>query len=429
MALNSVRDKPLLALFGLLLVLYSLGIFTSQPPQEEELVLAQSKDIPFETLAEVATYLRANDTRIVRPSPSDETWNRQESDACGMYLEQAYSVLNRQRSTNENDLRNAVEVITLCTTDRPKNRAKLSTAGNEGVPAGVVSLLEPTFSYTTNAAAAECIWISSFASKPNHDAFVTAGAVERLSSIITNDCSTKGKEATSCFLAQMWAGAALQNLAAAYCTGSSGRCKWEWKREETNGRHEVEITTKHVEYNPEEVRLTMIRNTKLLDALTHIIFNNVPELEKGPSERTWPSRAQVTDVELSPSVATWGAIGTVRNLALSPEFYNNMPHELQKSLCSHAIRSPDWLENSKADEAIYRLGFDKYKECKPWYDRTKCSDYKDWVDEDGEPCRTYERKRWCAEYRDYVPEKGGDKYVTAGKACCACGGGNKKERK
>lgn len=429
--INIARGRPLLALLGVLLVVYSLGIFTSSPPQEEEIVLVQSKDLAFETLGDVATYLRANDTRLVRPGPSDETWERQDGDACGLYLEQAHQILVKPRIP-EHARTDAVKVITLCTTDRPKHRAKLTTV--DGVPAALVSLLAPSSLYSSKAAAAECIWISSFSSKANHDTFVDAGAVERLSDVITNhrctSLSTK-EEATQCYLAQMWAAAALQNLAAAYCdTKDWGGCTWEWTDKTKNGRHEIAIEKgMKVKFDPEPLRLSMIRNTKLLETLTTIICDNVKELDKAPSQRTWPSRAKVTQLELTPSVAAWGAIGAVRNLALSPEFYNNMPTDLQKCLCDHAVRSPDWLENSKAEDAIYRFGFEYRDVCEPIYDRNKCFDYKGWKDDEGENCKKYEKKRWCAEYRDYAPKeerKGEKAYITAGEGCCACGGGKKQ---
>jgi len=429
-----VRGRPLLALLGLILVVYSLGIFTSKPPQEEEIILAQSKDLAFETLRDVVIYLRANDTRLVRPGPSDKTWERQDSDACGLYLDQAYQILaTPRRVPMESVMADAVTVITLCTTDRPKHRAKL-TETVKGVPAAIVSLLAPSSMYNSKSAAAECIWISSYSSKANHDAFVDAGAVERLSDVISNhQCSSLStkQEATQCYLAQMWSAAALQNLAASYCDTNSGRCDWEWTDKATkNGRHEIAIdASEKVEVNPEAVRLSMIRNTKLLNKLATIICDNVKDLDKAPSERTWPSRAKVTESVLTPSVAAWGAIGAVRNLALSPKFYDKMPTELQKCLCSHAVRSPDWLENSKAKDVIYRFGLEKSDVCEPLYDTTKCTDYKGWKDDEGGDCKKYEKKRWCAEYRDYAPPKeewsGDEEYITAGEACCACGGGNK----
>lgn len=393
-------------------------------------MLVHSKDLAFESFEDVATFLRAKDTRLVRPSPSDETWARQKSDACGLYLEQAYQILARRVPPNENIMTAAVQVITLCTTDRPKHRAKLTTV-TEGVPAAIVSLLSSSSSsYASKAAAAECIWISSFASEPNHQALVKAGAVERLSDIITdNDCNKLSvKEAPQCHLAQMWAAAASQNMAATYCRSDSGRCDWEWTDTKTkDGRHEIVVADK-VSYDPEDVRKSLIHNMQLLKALTQSICANVAELDKAPRERTWPSRAKVTKLDkVTPSVAAWGAIGAIRNLALSPEFYEKIPADLLKCLCAHAVRSPDWLEDSKADDAIYRLGFDKKDVCEPLYDRSQCSDYKDWKDEDGEPCRTYEKKRWCAEYSDYAPSND-ENYVTAGVGCCACGGGNKKKQ-
>lgn len=427
-ALNFARQRPILvALLSLLFLVYLLGIFSSeQPSSQQEFVLVQDKSLQFESLKDVVTFLRAGDKRLVRPSPSEKTWNRQEGDACGHYLDQAYEALCGLYS--ENIERDAIELITLCTTDRPENRAKLTAKPHDSVPRALVNLLSK--SYATGAAAAECIWISSFASKSNYDAFVREGAVERLSNMITSvDCDDEHpKDRGNCYLSQMWAGAALQNLAAAYCGNddSPQRCYWEWNGVVPGSkekRQTIGITNELVVWNPESLRLNMIQNTKLLDSLTKIICDNVEELDKSPSERTWPSRAQIDETKLS-SVAAWGAIGAIRNLALSPTFYENMPPNLQECLCAHAMRSPDWLENSKAKDAIYRLGFNKNDACEPLYDRSKCKDYQDWVDEDGESCRKYEKERWCAEYRDYAPE-GDDKYVTAGEACCACGGGTK----
>jgi hypothetical protein len=415
---NFARGRPILTLLlGLLLVIYSLGFFSSSPSlQDEEMILMQSKDLSLETLKDVAEYLRAGDMSLVKPGPSDKTWERQTSDACGSYLDQAYHILATSKS--EHIKTEAVQVITLCTTDRPKNRARLTTVVKD-VPAAIVSLLAPSSSYVSKAAAAECIWISSFSSRTNFDALVEAGAVERLSNVIIKDECKKD----ACFVAKMWAAAALQNLAAAYC--DSGRCHWEWTKMKKNKRHEIAITNKKIDYNPESLRVSMIRNDKLIKALTRIICDNVKELDKAPTERTWPSRAKVTDAKLTPSVAAWGAIGAIRNLALSPELYDNMPSDLQTCLCAHVVRSPDWLENSKAEDAIYRFGLDAREVCEPLYDHDKCLDYKDWKDEEGENCQKYERKRWCAEYRDYAP-KNDKKYVTAGEACCACGGGKKQ---
>ena len=402
-AINLARGRTSLALLGLLLFVYSVGIFTSSPPQEEEILLTQSKDLPFETLKDVAAYLRANDTRLVRPGPSDKTWKRQDSDACGLYLEQAYQMLAKPLGARaESVLRDAANVITLCTTDRPKHRAKLTTVV-QGVPTAIVSLVSSSTSYSSMAAAAECIWISSFSSRENHEAFVDAGAVDSLSRVLTeHDCdSLAAKQAAQgCYLAQMWAAAALQNLAAAYCdTKNWGGCDWEGTdTTTTDGRHEIAIDKDTpVQFNPEPIRLSMIRNTKLLKTLEKIICDNVKELDKAPSERTWPSRAKVTEVELSPSVATWGAIGAVRNLALSPEFYAKMPLDLQNCLCAHAVRSPDWLESSKAKDAIYRFGFERSDVCEPLYDPKKCFDFKDWKDNEGGNCRKYEKERWCAD--------------------------------
>jgi hypothetical protein len=89
-------------------------------------------------------------------------------------------------------------------------------------------------------------------------------------------------------------------------------------------------------------------------------------------------------------------------------------------ICEYAVHSPDWLEFSKAQDAMWNLGWDVSKVCEPVYYDDECEDYEGWVDTDGNGCDIYEEERWCAEHGETENENG----VKAMFACCACGGGN-----
>jgi hypothetical protein len=250
---------------------------------------------------------------MVRPSPSDETLQRQRSEACGADLERAYKVLVTEE-TNTQALIDAVTVVSLCTTNNDTNRAKLTTSV-KGVPEAIVSMLnlEPA----AIAAAGECIWISSFNSPENYNAFVKAGAVDALSNILT---STKPCEGNSCHHAKMWSAAALQNLAATYCEGA-GYCDWEWvARKEGNAmadgehdRYDVALSNsaKPME-DPTPLREQILNNKALLTYVTQQICEMAADTDSHPSERQWPSRALVPDDIDHPDVTPWAYMGLIK---------------------------------------------------------------------------------------------------------------------
>jgi hypothetical protein len=250
---------------------------------------------------------------MVRPSPSDETWQHQRSEACGVDLERAYKVLVTEK-TNTQALIDAVTVVSLCTTNNGTNRAKLTTSV-KGVPEAIVSMLslEPA----AIAAAGECIWISSFNSPENYNAFVKAGAVDALSNILT---STKPCEGKSCHHAKMWSAAALQNLAATYCEGG-GYCDWEWVARQEGDKI---ADGQHVRYNvglsksakpkadPTPVREQILNNKALLTYVTQQICDMGSDADFHPADRMWPSRANVPDDIDHPDIAPWAYLGLIK---------------------------------------------------------------------------------------------------------------------
>jgi len=78
--------------------------------------------------------------------------------------------------------------------------------------------------------------------------------------------------------------------------------------------------------------------------------------------------------------------------------------------------SPDWLEEHKADVALFHLLWSE--DCPSFHDG--CEDHEGWTYlESNENCFNFEEDRACVEYGHQPNEKG----VTANEAYCACGGG------
>ena len=368
------------------------------------------------SLAEVAEYLRDGDYRLVRPSPSDSTMERQHSEACEADLQRAYKVLTTEKKDSK-ALVDAAEVVSLCTTNNPKNRAKLTTV--KGVPEALVAMLKRDPAST--AAAAECIWISSFNSPENYKAFTKAGAVDALAQVLTSiePCTDK-----SCYHAEMWSAAALQNLAATYCEGGHGYCDWEWATGDNGDGSEVayEVVlskSSTPKEDPSPVREQLLKNNALIDALSKGICGQVKDMEEHPTERTWPSRAKVPNDINTPHIVPWAYMGLVKNLAFAKGSFEKFSEQTIDCICDYAVQSPDWLEFGKAQDALWNFGWDYQEFCEPLYNDDECQNYEDFQDDDGNGCEVYEEERWCAEYGNSLNSNG----VTADEACCACGGG------
>ena len=188
------------------------------------------------TTAELATYLRAGDSRLVRPSPSATTAARQKEAAVLALLPavlqelidtNATSVCDCDDAVEQSSHATAAETLHLLTTDNPSNRALIGASPD--ALAGLVSLVGESLSCNNTASspswraaeeAAEALWILAFNSPSNHKALLELGAPEALAApLLTAHAPPRCK---------MWAAAALQNLAASYCATPDGRCSWRW---------------------------------------------------------------------------------------------------------------------------------------------------------------------------------------------------------
>jgi hypothetical protein len=248
----------------------------------------------------------------VRPSPTHETWVNQRTEACRADLERAYNVLVTEKKDTQ-ALVDAVTVVSLCTTNNNANRAKLTT--KSGMPEAIVRMLK--LDPPAIAAAGECIWISSFNSPENYEAFVKAGAVDALSGILTSTTPCEGK---SCHHAKMWSAAALQNLAATYCE-DGGYCNWEWVTRQEGGKrsdgeeayYDVKLSEgAEPKYDPTPVRELLLNNKKLLEIISDEICELGGYVDSHPSERMWPSRANVPEDIDHADIVPWAYIGLIK---------------------------------------------------------------------------------------------------------------------
>ena len=241
-------------------------------------------DLPDLHSAPLAEYLRAGDDRMVRPTAGDVTSRRRAEPHVTAILDGVLGELIGATSAHGTDLSHpplarakAAEVLTLLATDSPDTRAKLGAA--TGVTTALIDLVDrswrhaaafdraislesTTATFVAAEAAAEAIWILTFASPANHAAFVREGAVrhrrrpaarahrwrarahthahartrpsshtssplaaaapqvEALAGVVTAEAALSVVVPAR---ATMWAAAALQNLAASYCATADGR--------------------------------------------------------------------------------------------------------------------------------------------------------------------------------------------------------------
>ena len=147
-------------------------------------ITSLSRNLNLSDMIRMIDNLRADDHRIVRPSPSDTTKDQQNSLGCDR-LPTVLSVL----SDNESDLKiTAAELVALCATENDDNRELIGRT--KGVHAGVVRILSQYFftdgreRNTTPAAVAaivELIYTLRFNSAVNIEGLVSAGALSALS--------------------------------------------------------------------------------------------------------------------------------------------------------------------------------------------------------------------------------------------------------
>ena len=308
------------------------------------------------TTAELATYLRAGDSRLVRPSPSTTTATRQREAAVLVLLPavlqelidtNATSVCDCDDAVEQSSHATAAETLHLLTTDSPNNRALIGASPD--ALAGLVSLVGESLSCNNTASspswraaeeAAEALWILAFNSPSNHKALLELGAPEALAApLLTPHAPPRCK---------MWAAAALQNLAASYCATADGRCSWEWAGDP--GAQALEVRER-LTIDAEAARRRIAAVPGLLHALVDLAAAPPPE------SGLLPSQALTSD-RLAPGIAAWAAAGALKNLALS----RSLRGALQGSAAPHALcalrASKCWLQSSKSQAALRYLDVD-----------------------------------------------------------------------
>jgi len=361
----------------------------------------------------------ADDVRLIRYDASDETASRQRSQTCDDGLLEAFNVLTEFSSSQTNEKVVAAQLITLCSTNNPVNRAKLQTKGSEKVYEGLVSMLklplenvDDIMAQRAAAAAGEAIWITSFNNEPNQKGFHKAGVVPALSKLLL---SPSCKD--TCHYALMWSAAAVGNLAANYCDTDTGHCHYDWDIDDDEIPYLGTIEESPTAIDNENIRVQFIKTPGIVRRLIDLACTGPVKQKHQHSKYPWPTRAEVSKDEDFKSIIPWAATGALRNLILSPEYPDSVADDVT-CFCEF-IMSPDWLEYEKAEDSLYRLGLSAEEYCPLPFDEY-CEDFDGWISTDGKNCVDYETDALCIEYGDVFDKDGN---MSANKACCICGGG------
>lgn len=376
-------------------------------------------------------FLYDGDKRLIRYNiPSDDALHRQQR-ACQKDLNNVLSLLSSSKL--EADQKNkAAYIITTCTIEHPRNRNKIGTYNDGIILQSLIDMLEvgdPEQKDNINgsALAAEATWILSFNNAHNHEYFLSNGAIPALSNLVqyenANANGNENSNVSSLHHAKMWAASALQNLAASYCRTDSGHCWWEYNDNESKGLHLHSQSPLRDELGSIG-RQQMLDQPGLVSYLKKITCNGpVTTAEVAattaatPTTIThpWPSEATVED-NVTSQLTTWAMTGALRNLALH-ENALELLGDMKECFCD-LFHSKDWLESSKADDALSRLGMSGT--CTPPHYKN-CVDFHEWRNEFGETCALYAENEWCDEFGHLMSKDGG---VKANEACCICNGGD-----
>jgi hypothetical protein len=391
---------------------------------------ASGQMLDVETLTNMKTRLSEDDHRLVRFSTLSEETRELQDDVCPIAISHVY------RSLESGDIVHAglaAEVLQLCTTDNPQNRATIGKTGyvhiglNSLINEGVAiyhdehkSAKEKREATHAVAKGAEAVWILSYNDDYNADMFFDAGLVYSLMSVL-KFCIVDFDDGESiCSDAVMWSLAALQNLAATYCKSKSGRCNWEWHGDDlvTDPGHPA---TSEKALARRETIIAEVKAQNMTELLTHFVCQG-PVNKPNSDTHPWPGTSEDSVAHgHMPTIIPWAAAGFLKNLALDPILREEWHHndKMFHCLCEMSW-SPDWLEESKANVALFHFGWEE--DCPTIHDG--CVDYPDWKDEiEGMNCQEYEEERYCAEYGKLTDEEG----YAANEACCVCGGGESDE--
>lgn len=391
---------------------------------------ASGQMLDVETLTNMKTRLADVDNRLVRFSTLSEETKELQDDVCPIAIPHIYE------SLESGDIAHAglaAEVLQLCTTNNPRNRATIGRTGyvhkrlNSLINNGVATYHDEHKSakekrQATHALAkvSEAVWILSYNDDYNADLFVDAGLVHSLMSVLKFCIVDFKDEESICSDAVMWSLAALQNLAATYCNSNSGRCDWEWDGDDLAISHEHQAKSDKA-LARRKVIIAHVKAMNIAELLTHFVCQGPVHKPNGDTH-PWPGKSEdpVAHGHM-PTIIPWAAAGFIKNLALEPSIREAWWHHNKMFHCLCEMSwSPDWLEESKASTALYNLGWEYY--CPDVHDG--CADYPDWEEKsDGMTCQEYEDKLYCAEHGNLTDAEG----IEANDACCICGGGESDE--
>mmetsp|Transcript_29832 Transcript_29832/g.45471 ORF Transcript_29832/g.45471 Transcript_29832/m.45471 type:complete len:420 (-) Transcript_29832:87-1346(-) len=343
--------------------------------------------------------LRGDDLRLVRWSATKYTKKRQNG-ICDESLPQALRTIASSSSTFDQEL--ACVFATFCITDNPEQRARL---GDDDYVA-IVKLVYSTDSHAS-AMASHLIYIASFSNQSNHQGFFQAGATLKLANVVKDKDSSK--------LAIMWAAAALQNLAASYCSKFKGRCIWDWE-----GNTDLSIKPKDnvVISDGSSIRKDLLNDSDLVNTLKKLACQG-PVRGDMTDENPYVGKNAIIGgaYDESPNIVSWAATGVLKNLALEPTARILIGDgETLKCICRLA-HSPDWLEENKGKGALHYL-----RPSDPcWF---QDDDYENgelcvddlFLDQKGYTCTDYGS---ATDQECWITNKYG---VSAREACCACQG-------
>ena len=370
-------------------------------------------------------------------------------------------------------LKASLEICCLCITDNPTNREIFSNMGHE---------LEPPWNDTTDTTdsatrsihnavvqllqvpqltpyAAHLIYIASFANRNNYRGFVGANAVSALSDIVVG----AGNQTTlRPYSSIMWAAAALQNLAASYCTTpDDGRCYWEYKKQklrtESNQNEETTKNTATFEY---VLQLTSDSGKMVIDGtavrqeimsipgmMVRLVQSTCfgPVLGKMSNSNPYPGHNAVVHGndddhnnhhEWSTNIVPWATTGVLKNLLIDATVRATFLRQFSSSMSCFCCmsKSKDWLEANKGEGLLQHLRVDS-DPC--WFDykpikrnkklkrekksKALCID-RIFFDTKGNTCEAYSDEETLTK-DDCATPSVIDSNI-AFDACCPCGGGD-----
>jgi hypothetical protein len=405
--------------------------------------------------------LRGEDHRLFRWDAHEDTAAAQK-DKCGDDFVKALEMISSFHSSSgeasDADLLFglATEYATFCITDNPSNRGLMHA--HPGIYSAIVRLAslktvalpddphahveeEPhppayTHGYYTPTMAAHLIYIATYADPENHQGFIQAGAVAALASAI--------KQKPSIEVQVMWAGTALQNLAASFCDTVDGTCMWEWAHgNKTPTSLDEFVLRVHENSLPIKsdgavARQQILDDPELLKELqSWVCHGPVPygqDHEDTESTYPWPTEhasawRKETRHEQVVSIVPWAAAAALKNAALQSSTHHktigSAMEEIFPCLC-RMTKSPDWLESSKSDGAFENARVDG-SPCW-WFPQDEededspatrlCMDHP-FLDDKGKACSKFEKADFDHVDCDVKNVAG----ISPREACCACGGG------